>query len=77
MLDGHLQPLCTIGVDGSLSSDSFRAGQMSATAELGQQETSSAWCVVKWKSYFLGAMSLLFAPTTPGLVRQNNFQNCL
>jgi hypothetical protein len=34
MTDGHLQPLCTIAVDGSLSSDSFRPGRVSATAEL-------------------------------------------
>ena len=42
MLDGHLQPLCTIAAEGSLSSDSFRAGRMAAAAELGQQETFPA-----------------------------------
>jgi hypothetical protein len=42
MTDGHFQPLCTIDVDGSLSSDSFRAGRMSATAELGLLSRASS-----------------------------------
>ncbi len=35
-VQGHLQPSCSVAIDGSLSPDSFRAGRMPMTEESGQ-----------------------------------------
>jgi hypothetical protein len=40
---GQIRPWCSISVEGSLSPDSFRAGRMRVTAELGQKLPFPFW----------------------------------
>src|SRR6266446_6149589 len=39
---GQIRPWCSIGVDGSLSPDSFRAGQMTVAADMGPVSRASS-----------------------------------
>src|SRR5882672_5372727 len=72
---GQIRPWGSIGKDGSLSPDSFRAWRMLLTAELGQEETSAyriflAGCLASsrqllMKSCAMGLMVRFFKMTMP------------